>query len=87
MLIVDIDVVLVTVVALAVFLGPAGAQVLLPLHVGLVIPPFGRFAFLDLLIFIPSVPVLRCIHQTGIDDLPALGHQSRIPEPLIKGIE
>ncbi len=86
-LFVDVDVVIVAIVARAMFLGPTGIQILLALHVGLLVPVFRGFAFLDLFVFISLVPVLRNIDQAGINDLATLGNKACIPELLVKGIE
>ncbi len=86
-LFVDVDVVLVAVVALAVLLGPACILVLLPLHVGLVVPTVGRLALLDLLVLVARVSVLRHINRAGIDNLAALRYQPGCSQPLIEALK
>jgi len=84
---VDVEVVLVTVMALAVFLGPAGIKILLALLVQLCFPFFGHLALLDVRVLLAPVTVPRHVHQAGIDDLPTFGQKSGQPQLLIEGIK
>ena len=86
-LLVDIDVILIAVVALAVLLGPARVLVFLPLHVRLVVPGVRRLAFLDLLVLVARVAVLRHVDQASNNDLTALWHLPRRPQLLIEALE
>ena len=84
---VDVEVVLVTVMALAVFLGPAGIKILLALLVQLCFPFFGHLALLDVLALLAPITIPRHVHQTGIDDLAAPGQAACQPQLLIEGIK
>jgi len=84
---VDVDVILVAVVALAMLLGPAGIEVFLAFLVRLVFPRFGYLALLDLLVLLAPVSISRHVHQAGIDDLTAFGQKAGLPQLPIKSIE
>lgn len=81
---VDVDVVVVTVVALAVLLGPACILIFLSLHVGYVVPAFRCLAFLNLLVLVPRTVVLQHIDQAGINDLATSRYQAGLLQFLVK---
>jgi hypothetical protein len=86
---IGVDVVLVAVVGLVIFLGPAGVRVFLPALGGLlgVIPAFGNLTRFDGGVFFPRIPLARGCNERGIDHLPGLGHVTAQGELLIEAGE
>src|SRR5512143_22121 len=83
---IHIDMILITVVVLAILLGPAGIRILLPLL--LFAPVFWNLSLLDSLILLPTVPLFRHRNDTGVHTLPFPGREAlfaKIRFKLVKG--
>lgn len=87
-LLVDLDMVLVTIVVLTAFLRPSGIDVLVAALVGLVLLPFLGVAFLglpegcsiaglDLLVLLTGVALAGRLHESSIDDLAFVEGQAK----------
>jgi hypothetical protein len=82
---IDVDVVLVTEVALAVLLGPAGIGVLLP-ALGR-IPVLGHLAGLDAAVLLAAVALDRHGDDRGVDDPAPAGFQPGLRQVVAEPLE
>src|SRR5262249_2980070 len=84
---VRVHMVLVAEEAAAMLLDPARVAVLLPQLGGLLLPSSRRCApSLQLGVLIPTVPLRRHRHDTGVDDLPATRHVALGRKMLVKAV-
>lgn len=86
---IDTDVVLITVITLAVFLGPPCIHVVLPqLRRGRVLLPFSRrLAFFKRGVLIPCIPLNRHQRERRIDHLPVSDHLTAVGQLVVERLE
>lgn len=83
-LLIDVGVVLIAIKRLLIFLGPFGIHVFLSNLVRLRLPIFRHVSALDILIFFARVALTRHVYDRRVDNLPALGVQTFLPQRHIR---